>query len=41
VRRGGAPWYVVALETHHDRVAGIRLVINPDKLLGIPSVMAP
>jgi RNA polymerase sigma-70 factor (ECF subfamily) len=41
VRRGGVPWYVVALETSDDRVAGIRLVINPDKLLGIPSVTAP
>lgn len=32
VRRGGLPWYVVALETHDGRVTAIRLVINPDKL---------
>jgi RNA polymerase sigma-70 factor (ECF subfamily) len=32
VRRDGAPWYVVALESHGEKVTAIRLVINPDKL---------
>jgi RNA polymerase sigma-70 factor (ECF subfamily) len=32
VRREGTPWYVIALESHGDRITAIRVVINPDKL---------
>ncbi len=36
--RNGRPWYVIAFEVHDDRITGIRLVINPDKLERIGGV---
>jgi RNA polymerase sigma-70 factor (ECF subfamily) len=41
VRREGTPWYVIALESHGEKITAIRLVINPDKLhrIDVPAVL--
>lgn len=36
--RGGIVWLVMAFEMRHDRIAAIRLVLNPAKLAGLQRV---
>lgn len=39
VRRGGLPWYVLALEQRDGRAAAVRLVLNPEKLHHLDEVV--
>jgi RNA polymerase sigma-70 factor (ECF subfamily) len=40
VRRGGLPWYVLALEQCDGRARAVRLVLNPAKLHHVDAVVA-